>query len=79
MTHINAFYSDGFGLIWGTFADIRDSLGYATQPENGLIEGAYQPFEGGTMLYSNAGLGRGKSLYILYKDGTFERYDDPNR
>jgi len=28
------------------------------------------------MIYSSEGLGRGKTIYVLYDDGTFERYDD---
>ena len=31
------------------------------------------------MLYSKEGLGRGKSIYVLYGDGTFQRFDDPNQ
>ena len=57
---------------------LRDKLGCSTAAETGLIEGAYQPFEHGVMLYSRAGLGRGKSIYALYGDGTFQRFDDPN-
>jgi eukaryotic-like serine/threonine-protein kinase len=30
------------------------------------------------MLFSRVGLGRGKTIYVLYKDGKFERYDDTN-
>jgi hypothetical protein len=68
----------GFGLVWAYNEDIRRQIGYGTAPEAGLLEGAYQRFSGGTMLYSAIGLGRGKSLYVLYNDGTFDRYDDPN-
>jgi eukaryotic-like serine/threonine-protein kinase len=69
----------GFGLVWGTYPEIRDALGCSTGPEDGLLEGAYQPFENGTMLFSQKGLGRGKTIYVLYGDGSFERYDDPNQ
>jgi serine/threonine-protein kinase len=69
----------GFGLVWAYNEEIRTQLGYGTAPEAGLFEGAYQQFTGGTMLYSATGLGRGKTLYVLYADGTFERYDDPNQ
>jgi serine/threonine-protein kinase len=31
------------------------------------------------MLFSQSGLGRGKTIYVLYANGTFERYDDPNQ
>jgi serine/threonine-protein kinase len=69
----------GFGLVWGSFPEIRDALGCSTGPEDGLIEGAYQPFQNGTMLFSQKGLGRGKTIYVLYDDRSFERYDDPNQ
>jgi serine/threonine-protein kinase len=69
----------GFGLVWSNYPGIRDAIGCARQPEVGLFEGAYQPYQKGAMLYSHEGLGRGKTLYVLYNDGTFERYDDPNQ
>jgi eukaryotic-like serine/threonine-protein kinase len=68
----------GFQLAWENFDEVSMGLGCPTGPEDGLFEGAYQPFDRGTMLYSQKGLGRGKTLYVLYEDGTFERYDDPN-
>ena len=69
---------NGFALIWGTFQDIRDKLGCPLSPEPDLFEGARQPFEGGTLLWSKRGLGRGPTIYALLKGGTFERYKDPN-
>jgi serine/threonine-protein kinase len=69
----------GFGLVWAYNPDIREQLGYATGPEAGLFDGAYQSFTGGTMLYSARGLGSGQTIYVLYNDGTFERYRDPNQ
>jgi eukaryotic-like serine/threonine-protein kinase len=69
----------GFGLVWGTYGEVRESLGFATGPENGPLPGARQPFERGTMLWSSNGLGRGPTVYVLYNDGTFERYADPNQ
>jgi serine/threonine-protein kinase len=68
----------GFGLVWSSFPQIQEALGCALQPEDGLLEGAYQPFARGRMLYSRQGLGRGKTIYVLYADGGFERYDDTN-
>jgi serine/threonine-protein kinase len=68
----------GFSLVWGSFSDIREALGCPTDPEDGLLEGAFQSFENGSMLFSQKGLGRGKTIYVLYDDGTFERYDDTN-
>lgn len=69
----------GFGLIWGYNADIREAIGYGTAPENGPLEGAFQSFQRGRMLYSRSGLGVGPTIYVLYADGSFERYDDPNQ
>jgi serine/threonine-protein kinase len=68
----------GFELVWRSYPQIQEALGCALEPENGLLEGAYQPFTHGRMLYSHEGLGRGKTIYVLYADGTFERYDDTN-
>ncbi|HWQ11516.1 MAG TPA: hypothetical protein VNL77_01880 [Roseiflexaceae bacterium] len=69
----------GFGLVWGYNQVVRDELGYGTAPEAGLFDGARQPFERGRMLWSSRGLGRGPTIYVLYDDGTFERYADPNQ
>lgn len=67
---------DIFGIIWATNPGVRQNLGFALRPQSATIEGAYQPFTGGVMIYSSEGLGRGKTIYVLYDDGTFERYDD---
>ncbi|MDW8212628.1 MAG: hypothetical protein RMJ55_03655 [Roseiflexaceae bacterium] len=65
-----------FGIIWATNPGVRQNLGFALRPQSDQIEGAYQPFTGGVMIYSREGLGRGKTIYVLYADGSFERYDD---
>jgi len=67
---------DIFGTVWATNPGVRQNLGFALRPQSATIEGAYQPFTGGVMIYSSEGLGRGKTIYVLYDDGTFERYDD---
>jgi serine/threonine protein kinase len=69
----------GFGLVWGMNAEIREQIGYGTGPEAGPLDGARQRFAGGSMIYSRAGLGDGPTIYVLYSDGTFERYPDPNQ
>jgi serine/threonine-protein kinase len=69
----------GFGKVWRTNPRIRERIGWGTEHEAGPYDGAYQPFEHGIMLFSPVGLGRGKTLYVLYSDGNLERYDDPNR
>jgi hypothetical protein len=68
----------GFALIWGNFPDIQKQLGCPIAPEPDLFDGAYQPFEGGTLLWSTRGLGRGPTIYALRNDGIFERFNDPN-
>lgn len=65
-----------FGIVWAANPGVRQNLGFALRAQSGEIEGAYQPFTGGVMIYSREGLGRGKTIYVLYADGTFERYDD---
>jgi hypothetical protein len=68
----------GFALIWGNFPEIQEKLGCPLAPHPELIEGAYQPFEGGTLLWSQPGLGRGPTIYALLNDATFTRHKDPN-
>jgi serine/threonine-protein kinase len=69
----------GFGRVWANFPEVREALGFATAPERGLDEGALQNYARGTMLYSRNGAGRGPTIYVIYDDGAFERYDDPNQ
>jgi hypothetical protein len=69
----------GFDVIWATKPGISEALGCSLEPDSGALEGAYQAFDGGTMLFSQPGLGRGKTIYVLLKDGTFQRFDDPNQ
>ncbi len=64
----------GFKLIWGNSEEIREALGWATAELAEGREGAWQRFKNGIMLYSATGLGRGPTIYVLYEDGTFERY-----
>jgi serine/threonine-protein kinase len=69
----------GFALVWGNFPEIQQQLGCPISPEPDLFESAYQPFEGGTLLWSRRGLGRGPTIYALFKDRQFERFKDPNQ
>jgi hypothetical protein len=68
----------GFALIWSNFPEIQAKLGCPLAPQPELIEGAYQPFEGGRLLWSQRGLGRGPTIYALLSDATFTRHKDPN-
>ena len=67
-----------FGTVWETHDQVRTKIGWATSSTIGQIDGVSQVFEGGTMLWSSQGLDRGPTIYVLYDDNTFERYDDPN-
>jgi serine/threonine-protein kinase len=70
--------TDAFGLVWSQVPQVRNRLGYATGAPSIPLEGAYQPFERGVMLFSAEGL-RGKpTIYVLFDNGTFQRFDDPN-
>jgi len=77
-TKCSAPQQNGFALIWGNFPKIQEQLGCPLTPEPALFESAYQAFEGGTLLWSKRGLGRGPTIYALLNDATFTRYKDPN-
>jgi len=66
----------GFGLVWDTQEQVRQALGWGTEPEAGRFNGARQEFVRGVMLFSETGLGRGKMIYVLYADGRLEQYED---
>jgi len=58
----------GFGKVWRDQSGVRSALGWATTEERGFTM-AVQPFDGGTMLWSNV-----RGTYVLYSDGTWARY-----
>lgn len=68
-----------FAVVWNTHREVNTRIGCATSPEVGPSDGAIQRFEQGTMLFTPAGFGRGKTIFVLFNNGTFERYDDPNQ
>jgi serine/threonine-protein kinase len=70
--------TDAFGLVWSQIPQVRYLLGYTTGAPSIPLEGAYQPFEHGVMLFSAEGL-RGKpTIYVLFDNRAFQRFDDPN-
>jgi len=71
--------SSHFELVWGNQPSVQTQLGWGTRPEDGSFAGAIQSFNGGTLLFSSVGLGRGKTIYVLFGDGTFRRFDAPNQ
>ena len=64
----------GFGTVWSTHSELPLTLGFAINRESNIAF-AYQRFQGGEMLYSASGFGKGKTIYALYSDnGQFEEF-----
>jgi hypothetical protein len=59
----------GFGLVWCTHTSVRTGLGAAIEEEQ-YYNGAYQDFEGGTMLWS----ARDGAITVLLDDDTWRSY-----
>lgn len=71
----------GFGRIYFYRTDISTILGEWTSPEyefkGGTNSAVIQYFERGRMIWTPISNPTGrKSIYVLYNNGTFERYDD---
>jgi hypothetical protein len=58
----------GFGKVWCLEAGVRQRIGSAKEEERGY-EGSVQDFQHGLMITSRA-----SEIYILYNDGTWERF-----
>jgi hypothetical protein len=71
--------SSSFELVWGSQPSVQTQLGWGMRPEDGPFGGAIQSFNGGTLLFSPIGLGRSKTIYVLFEDGTFRRFDAPKQ
>ena len=74
----------GFGRIYHGKAGVAKAMGLWTSPEIELTArslGVIQFFDGGTMIYTpiyqQPGAGK-HAIFVLYADGTFERYNDPS-
>ncbi len=67
----------GFGKVWRERNDVQQRLGYAVTPNESGLTLVVQPFEGGRMLWSRTA--EGQFIYVLYANGTFERYNDTFR
>jgi hypothetical protein len=67
----------GFGKVWRTTPAVESSLGWGTTPEAPMT-GVYQRFERGTMLYAWNVNGHGRQIYVLFGDGSFDVFPDPN-
>jgi hypothetical protein len=58
----------GFGKVWRENPDVKDAVGWATQPEEGLLT-TIQQFEGGTLMYMG-----GDRIRVLYADGSWQEF-----
>jgi hypothetical protein len=74
----------GFGRVYYGKAGVADALGKWKGPELQLKDSTnavIQFFKGGTMVYTpiykQPGAGA-QAIFVLYADGTFERYNDPS-
>ena len=61
----------GFGKVWCEQAAVRNGLGSPAANEQGANAG-FQDFEGGSMIW----ISRLGHVYVLYRDGDWERYSD---
>ncbi|HMQ34991.1 MAG TPA: hypothetical protein PKD53_30010, partial [Chloroflexaceae bacterium] len=70
----------GFGTVYFNLPGAGERLGPWTSPEivlRGNQRGVIQYFEQGLMLWTPSYQPTGRpSIFVLYNDGTFERYDD---
>jgi serine/threonine-protein kinase len=71
----------GFGTVYFNQPQVAEFVGTATGPEielKGDQQGVIQYFEQGLMFWTPDYRPLGApSIFVLYNDGTFERYDDP--
>jgi hypothetical protein len=62
----------GFGRIWCAMG-LENSIGWATQPEQGDENKRLQEFDKGLMLRGGDNSQGGQWVYLLFSDGTYER------
>ncbi len=60
----------GFGKVWRERPEVRQTLGWATEPERGFT-GAAQAFGGGALIWSDR-----KEIFVLHADGRWEVFAD---
>ncbi|MFQ5343407.1 MAG: hypothetical protein ACE5F6_17845, partial [Anaerolineae bacterium] len=61
-----------FAELWATDPDVRQALGWAAEPEPRQISAAFQPFEGGVMIWR----GDTQTIYVLYDDNSWNGFED---
>ncbi len=67
----------GFGRIYYNLPEIRNQIGAPLVPMEILQPyGVLQRFQGGVMVFTPDYRGTGKNIFVVYNDGSFERYVD---
>ncbi len=66
----------GFGKVYFGEPVVRQFLGESQSIEHQWNTGRFQQFKDGMMLGSPAHRDLGQTIFVLYDDGTFERYQD---
>lgn len=61
-----------FAELWATDPDVRQALGWTAEPEPRQTAAAFQPFEGGVMIWR----GDTRTIYVLYDDGSWDAFED---
>jgi serine/threonine protein kinase len=67
----------GFARVYYANEGIRQALGAPLGAERG-INGAFQTFQNGFMIWSPPRPERPSTIYVVYNNGQFQRYDDQN-
>lgn len=67
----------GFARVYYAHEGIRQALGAPLSSERG-INGAFQSFQQGFMIWSPPRAERPSTIYVVYNNGQFQRYDDHN-
>lgn len=60
----------GFGKIWANNPDLREKIGYATEPETS-VGAVWQPFEQGMALWTSD-----RTIRIMYEDKLWQHFND---
>jgi hypothetical protein len=66
----------GFGKLWEKHSEIRESVGWATTPQQAFDTGVMQVFQGGTMLFVPGLHDHGKLIYVLDNSSRWTLYRD---
>lgn len=60
----------GFGKLWANNPELRQKLGYATEPE-ASVEAVWQPFVHGRALWTSD-----RTIRLMYEDGIWQHFND---